>query len=150
MHKNSRFSGRFAHEGRSANMSRFYDTQVEPIFETTEGKMPLSEFRERFNNSDSKTQFSMAKIKQDGSLFSRKSCVCGGHITIQSDDKAVCDRCKTVFNDGGNIEGLLIVTRHYSDGRPNEVVMPKIKPPPNKKTWLPNDFWKATKNGHPG
>lgn len=146
----SKSQGRPGRVGRSSNVGRFWDSQVEPIFETTEGKIPLSVFRERFNTSNPKTRFSMVKIKQDGSLFSRKSCICGGNITIQSDGKAVCDHCKTVFNDGGNTDGMLVITRHYSDGRSNDVVMPKTKPPPKEEKWLPNSLWKAIRHGRPG
>jgi hypothetical protein len=83
--------------------------------------MALSEFRSKFNNSDSETRFSMVKLYYDGSRFSRKSCVCGGKIEICRDGRAVCELCNTVFNDGGNTEGLIKVTNHYSDGTKEEL-----------------------------
>jgi len=116
--------GRKARAEPSSRKGQFYDSPIEPVYKTTLGELTVLDFRKKLNTLDSETKFSTVKEKPSCMRFSRKSCACGGKIQIHGDGRAVCTNpnCSTVFNDGGNIEGMLKVTNHYSDGRAIVVV----------------------------
>ncbi len=108
----------------SSRKGQYYDSPIEKVYKTTLGELTILDFRQKLNNLDSETKFSTVKEKPSCMRFSRKSCTCGWEIQTRRDGRAVCNNpnCSTVFNDGGNIEGMLKVTNHFSDGRTIEVV----------------------------
>lgn len=116
--------GRTARPEASSRKGQFYDSPIEPVYKTTLGELTVLDFKRKLNTLDLETKFSAVKEKPSCMRFSRKSCACGGKIHMNGDGRAVCTnpQCSTVFNDGGNIEGMLKVTNHYSDGRTVEVV----------------------------
>jgi hypothetical protein len=122
---NHRPQGRKARAEPSSRMGQFYDSEIEPIFDTTFGKLTKRGFMSKLNKCDSKTKFSTVLIKLTDSKFSRKSCVCGGKIQILGDGRAVCNNphCSTIFNDGGNTEGMLKITENYDSGKKEEFVV---------------------------
>lgn len=106
-------------------MGQFYDSEIEPIFDTSFGELTKRRFLSKLSKCDSKTQFTTVLIGLKGSKFSRKSCVCGGEILVQGDGRAVCTNphCSTVFNDGGNTDGMLKITDYYDSGKKEERVV---------------------------
>ena len=120
--------------------AQIYDSQIEPVFRGPLGDLTARDFKELYNNSDPSTRFDLDHGRPLCMKFSRKSCRCGGEIKIHSDGRAVCRKCSTIFNDGGNIEGCLVITDHYSDRR--------ITKPRNIKTkWVPR-MGKASGHSH--
>lgn len=117
--------GRKARAEPSSRMGQFYDSNVEAVFDTTLGELTKRGFMSKLNKCDSKTRFSTVLINLADSKFSRKSCVCGGEIHIIRDGRAVCNNphCSTVFNDGGNTEGMLKITEQYDSGKKEEYVI---------------------------
>jgi len=109
--------------GSSSKVGQSYDSEIEGVYEGSLGELTDREFKAKFSNSDHSTRFAMDKGIPKCMRFRRTSCACGGKILIESDGKAVCDLCKTIFNDGGNVEGLRKVTSIYSDGRKEEAVL---------------------------
>lgn len=127
-----RLHGRKARAEPSSRKGQFYDSPIEPVYKTTIGELTAIDFKKKLHTLDSETKFSTVKEKPSCMRFSRKSCACGGQIRTHGDGRAVCSNpsCSTVFNDGGNIEGFLKVTNHYSDGRIAEII-PRAPPPKN-------------------
>jgi len=96
---------------------------------------------------DPKERFSMYLGKPLKSVYSQRSCACGGMIKQLNDGKAVCSNphCSVVFNDGGNTEGLVLIEKIYSDGKR------ETAPPPGYKlTHMPKSFIKACKAAQTG
>jgi hypothetical protein len=143
MRRSSRFQGRTAHATRSARQDCFWDADIAALHDTSEGIMTRQEYLIRKQRiADPKQQFSMYLGPTKGSRFARRACSCGGRIAVWPDGRAVCDnpKCSTVFNDGGNTEGFVQVTYHYSDGRK------EAAPPPRKMYDRSNrDFYRAAK-----
>lgn len=135
--------GRKARAEPSSRMGQFYDSPIERVFSTSLGELTLSDFKRRLDSFNPEARFNVVKGKKPLCMrFSRKSCACGGHIQIHGDGRAVCTnpQCSTVFNDGGNIDGFLKVTNHYSDGRNTDA------PPPRKMYDRSNrEFYRAAK-----
>lgn len=143
MPRRSRTPGRSAHSTRSARNSCRWDSEIEPLFDTSEGVMTRKQYLARKQRADPKAQFSMYLGPPKDMRYSRRTCACGGEIKFTPDGlKAVCSnpRCSTVFNDGGNTEGMVLTTHIYPDGR-------KEAAPPPKKMWdrNTNKFFKAIK-----
>lgn len=139
--------GRMARPEASSRKGQFYDSPIEPVYNTTLGELSVLDFKKKLNTLDSETKFSSVKETPSCMRFSRKSCACGGKIQTHGDGRAVCNnpQCSTVFNDGGNTtdehgKSLLKVTIHYSDGRITEA------PPPLKMYDRSNrDFYRTAK-----
>jgi len=129
---NHRPQGRTARPEASSRKGQFYDSEIEQVFDTSFGELTKRHFMSKLNQCDPKTRFSTVIIDLADSKFSRKSCVCGGQIQILRDGRAVCDNphCSTVFNDGGNTEGMLKITDKYDSGKIVEVI-PRAPPPKN-------------------
>jgi hypothetical protein len=114
----------------SSREAQIYDSQIEPVFRGPLGDLTARDFKTLYNHSDPSSRFDLDPGRPQCMKFSRKSCACGGKIQIRSDGRAVCRNCNIVFNDGGNIEGCLVITDHYSDRRPTE---PRVV----KTNWVP-------------
>jgi hypothetical protein len=131
MHHSARLHGRKARAEPSSRKGQYYDSPIEPVFSTSLGNLTECDYRAKLDRMDPVKRFSMVRNNDlVDSKFSRKSCVCGGKIKIQSDGKAICNNphCSTVFNDGGNTEGMIQVTDHYDSGK-TEVTI-HVDPPP--------------------
>jgi hypothetical protein len=59
-----------------------------------------------------------------GGFYTRRACSCGGEIEFDK-DKAVCKNCSTVFNDGGNTDGMVISTKVFFDGHHESAPPPR-------------------------
>ena len=116
--------GRLAHEGHKSKVGMSWDTEIEPVYSGINGDGDLTPriiLRQR-QRMDAAANFDTCKGNPKCMVFSVKSCVCGGTIEFHADNKAICSNCQTVFNDGGNIEGCVITTQNYSDGRKVELL----------------------------
>ena len=123
--------GRKARADPSSRKGQFYDSEIEHVFDTSFGEITKRDFMSKLSKCDPKTRFSTVLINLTDSKFSRKSCVCGGKIQILGDGRAVCNNphCSTVFNDGGNTEGMLKITDQYDSGKMDEFVV--------RDAWVP-------------
>jgi hypothetical protein len=118
--------GRTARPEASSRKGQFYDSDINAVFHTDLGDLTARDYRAKLNRMESTERFSM--VRQNDlvdSVFSRRSCVCGGKVNILSDGKAVCGNpsCSTVFNDGGNIEGMVQVTDIYDSGKKDSKIL---------------------------
>lgn len=125
--------GRPARAERSSRAKQFYDSEIEPVFDSDLGELTAREFKSKFSNSPKSVQFYSSKGNPKTTRFGRKSCACGGPIQYHADGRAVCGHCNTVFNDGGNIDGLLKITYKYDDKRPDVIKIPSAPPPKNQE-----------------
>ena len=127
--KRSRFRGRTARITRSSRQDSNWDSEPEAIYSTSQGAMTRRQYLAARQRSDVKSQFSMYLGEAKDTVYSRRDCTCGGRILYLPDGKAVCQNphCSTVFNDGGNTEGLVQVTRIFGDGHHEAI------PPPGER-----------------
>jgi hypothetical protein len=137
--------GRRARAEPSSRDEQFFDTPIEPIFNTSEGPLTRREYFKKKQLADPSIQFSMYLGPITDSIYSRRRCTCGGEILFK-DNVAFCQnpKCATAFNIGGNTKNMLQITRIYGDGRQ------EAAPPPEKRSWQPHDFLKAAKAAQPG
>lgn len=147
MTRRTRFSGRAAHVTRSHRQDCLYDTEIEALYNSSEGKISRREYLSRRQKADIKAQFSMYLGDPVDSRFSRRTCACGSNIKFLPDGKAVCSNshCSTVFNDGGNTfddeeRSLIKFTHIYADGK-------QVPAPPPRKMYDRKDrgFFRAIK-----
>jgi hypothetical protein len=131
---NHRLQGRTARPEASSRKGRFWDTEIEPVFEGPNGNFTAKDFYSQFGNA-SKLNRGEAKATR----FGRRSCACGGKIDIHADGKAICNNphCSTVFNDGGNTEGMIQVTDIYDSGKKEVLVLERRE----RDTLLPTQKW---------
>jgi hypothetical protein len=124
VHKNSRFSGRLAHEGRSANVGRFSDTELGSLVERDGNIYTLRQYYLRYGNTSNlgcktiKTQF----------LRSRH---CGQPLQIDVNGYAFCVGCGKIFNSGKADDG---------DHAERQTISMELGPPPKRllpKRWAP-------------
>ena len=104
---------------RSARDDARWDGEIEPVYSGINGDedlTPRNILRQR-QRMNAVANFDTCKGNPKCMVFSVRSCVCGGKIEFHADNRAVCDKCQTVFNDGGNTEGRVVTTLNYSDGR---------------------------------
>jgi hypothetical protein len=132
--------GRMARAEPSSRKGQYYDSNIEAVFHTDLGDITAREYRAKLDRKDSVERFSFVrKNNLVDSKFSRKSCTCGGKINIQADGKAICNNssCSTVFNDGGNIEGMIQVNEKYDSGR----IEVRTNKRQEREALLPNRRW---------
>lgn len=129
----SKYRGRAAHVGRSSRQNSAWDTPIEAIYETVQGNVTKSQYLAARQRASTKERFSMVLGNLTDSVFTRRSCSCGGDIRYGKDGKAVCTNpsCSTIFNDGGNTDGLIKVTKFYSHSNRTDISVDRCVKPRN-------------------
>lgn len=129
-------TGRAARATRSSRSGSRWDGEIEPVYSGINGDEDLTprQIMQKKQRLDPVRRFDFCEGHPKCMVYTIRSCVCGGEIHFLPDNRAVCNKCQTVFNDGGNTDGLVIATSIFSDGR--------------KETTISNRQWSPRKGEH--
>jgi hypothetical protein len=127
--KLSKYRGRSAHSTRSSRQGASWDSTHQAVYDTPKGRITKTQyFNIRQRTAEGKgVPSKLALGDKVDTVYTHRECICGGVIQHLPDEKAVCSNphCSTVFNDGGNTEGMVRATLIFGDGHRENAPPPK-------------------------